>query len=158
MKKLIGIGLIILLSFSFFGCGASKVKAQTEHPFKVLEATYANSVGEQPDLVVTTLKITINNPEIILDSVYFRTNGAPLKRVESNVNSLFTGSFITSKTPHDYILDSDPKEEFGNKPPVKISKSPFELKDNEAIVSYFYKCKIHYYKILEMKENMLKDE
>lgn len=158
MNKYIGIGLVTLLSFAFFGCGASKVKAQTKPPFKVLEATYANSVGEQPNLVVTTLKFIINNPEIQLDSVYFRSNGAPLKRVESNVNTVFTGSFITSKTPHDYILDSDPKEEFGNKPLAKISKIPFELKDNEAIVCYFYKCKIHYYKILEMKENVLNDE
>jgi hypothetical protein len=152
MKKIIGIGLITLLSITFFGCCASKVKAQNEHPFEVLEATYSNSVGEQPDMIVTTLKITTNNKEIQLDSVYFRNHKAPLKRVESDENSVFIGSFTTSTTPHDYILHSDPKQEFGNKPPVIVSKLSFELKDNEAVVSYFYKDKINYYKILEVKQ------
>lgn len=150
MKKIIGIGFITLLSFTFFGCGVSK--AQNNHPFKVLEATYANSVFEQIDLVLTTLKITTNNKEIQLDSVYFRNHKAPLKRVESDENFIFSGSFTTSTIPHDYILHSDPKQEFGNKPPVTVSKLPFELRDNEAIVSYFYKDKINYYKILEVKE------
>lgn len=152
MKKFISIAFITILSFTFFGCGASKAKAQNEHSFKVLEATYANAFVEQTELVVTTLKIMINNPEIKLDSVYFRNHKAPLKRVESDENSIFSGSFTTSKIPHDYILDSDPKQEFGNKPPVMVSKLTFELKENEAVVSYFYKDKINYYKILEVKE------
>jgi len=150
MKKFIGIGFITLLSITFFGCGVSK--AQNNHPFKVLEATYANSVVEQTDLVLTTLKITTNNKEIQLDSVYFRNHKASLKRLDSDVNSVFIGSFTTSTTPHDYILDSDPKQEFGNKPPVTASKLPFELNNNEAVVSYFYKDNINYYKILEVKE------
>lgn len=152
MKKFISIGLIILLSIAFLGCGTSKIKAQSEHPFKVLEATYVNSVGEQPDLVVTTLKITTNNKDIQLDSVYFRNHKAPLKLMDSTENTIFSGSFITSTTLHDYILHSDPKQESGNKPPVTVSKLPFEIKDNEALVSYYYKDKINYYKILEVKE------
>jgi hypothetical protein len=152
MKKFLDSGLLILLSFAFFCCGVSKVKAQNEAPFKVLEATYTNWVGEQSDLVGTTIRITINNKEIQLDSVYFRNNSASLKRVESFENPIFTGSFTTSKTPHDLILHADPKEEFGNKPPITTSKFPFEMKENEAVVSYFYKDKINYYKILEVKE------
>ena len=117
-----------------------------------MEATYANLAVEQTDLVVTTLKITINNKKIQLDSIYFKNNSAPLKRVKSTENPLFTGSFTTSTTPNDFILHADPKEEFGNKPPVTASKFPFEIKENEAVVSYFYKDKINYYKILEVKE------
>ena len=152
MKKYLGIGLIILLSIALFGCGASKAKAHNEHPFKVLEATYVNNIGEQLDLVKTTIKIAIDNKEIQLDTVYFRNHKAPLKLVDSTKNSIFSGSFITSTTLHDYILDSDPKQEFGNKPPVKTLNLPFRLADNEAAVSYFYKDKINYYKILEVKE------
>jgi hypothetical protein len=152
MKKFIGTGFIIILSISFFGCGASKVKAQNEHPFKVLEATFVNSVGEQPDLVITTIKISINNKEIQLDTVYFRNHKASLNRLGSIKNAISTASFITSTTLHDYILDSDPKQEFGNKPPVTKAKLPLELIGNEAVVSYFYKDKINYYKISEVKE------
>ena len=151
MKKFIGIGFIILASITFFGCGTSKAKAQA-HPFKVLEATYVNTVVEQADLVLTTLKITINNKEIKLDSVFFRNHKSPLKRIESTENPIFTGGFTTSNLPHDYILHSDPKQEFGNKPPVTSSKLPFELKDHEAIVSYIYKDKIKYYKISKVKQ------
>ena len=152
MKKFAGIGLIVVLSIALFSCGTSKAKAQNEHPFKVLEATFVNNVGEQPNLVKTTIKIAIDNKEIKLDSVYFRNHKAPLIPVENAENSLFIGSFTTSTTPHDYILSSDPKQEFGNKPPVTVSKLPFEIKDNEAVVSYFYKDNINYYKILEVKE------
>ncbi|MDD3721573.1 MAG: hypothetical protein PHW92_03660 [Lutibacter sp.] len=152
MKKYLGIGLITLLSVALFGCGASKVKAQNEHPFKVLEATYVNSVGDQPDLVETTIKVFIDNKEIKLDSVYFRNHKASLKHKESNENSLFTGSFTASTTLHNYILHSDPKQEFGNKPPIIKTKLPFKLAENEAIVSYFYKDKINYCRILEVKE------
>jgi hypothetical protein len=157
MKKFINIGLIILISIAFFGCGTSKIKAQNEHPFKVVEATYTNFVSEQPDSVVTTLKITTNNPEIQLDSMYFRNHSVPLKRIESDENSVFVGSFTTSNMPHDYILHSDPKQEFGNKPPVIVSELPFKLTDNEAVASYFYKDKINYYKISAVKEIALKD-
>jgi len=87
-----------------------------------------------------------------LDSVYFRNQIVHLVREESAENSVFTGSFTTSNLPHDYILHSDPKQEFGNKPPVTVSKLPFEIKENEAVVSYFYKDKLNYYKILELKE------
>jgi len=152
MKKIINIGLIILLSIVFFGCGTSKIKAQSEHPFKVVDATYNNFVGEQPDLVRTVIKITTNNPLIQLDTVYFRNNATLLMREVSTEKAVFTGSFTTSNAPHDYILDSDPKQEFGNKPPVIVSKLPFELNDNEAVISYFYKDKINYYKILEVMQ------
>lgn len=152
MKKFIGIGLISLLSIAFFGCGTSKIKAQREHPFKVLEANYVNWVSQQPDITGITVNIIIDNPEIQLDSIYFRNNSAALKHVKSFENLVFTGSFKTSITPHDYILHSNPKQEFGNKPPVVVSKTPFKLTDNEAVVSYFYKNKINYYKISAMKE------
>lgn len=157
MKKFIGIGFTTLLSISFFGCGASKVKAQNEHPFKVVEATYTSKIGEQPDLAVTSLKITTTKTELQLDSVYFRNHIVHLVREESVENSVFTGSFTTSNLPHDYILHGDPKQEFGNKPPIETSKKTFELCKNEAIVSYFYKDKTHYYKILDVKEMELKD-
>lgn len=157
MKKLIGIGFVTLLSIAFFSCGASKAKAQSEHPFKVLEATYANWVGEQPDLDGITVKITTNNPLIQLDSVYFRNHSVLLKREINAENSVFKGSFTVSKKPHDYILHRDSQQEFGNKPPILASKTHFELTENEAVMSYFYRGKINYYKILEMKEIELKD-
>jgi hypothetical protein len=157
MKKFISIGLIILLSIAFFGCGTSKTEAKSELPFKVMDATYSNFVGEQPNLVITAIKITTNNPLIQLDTVYFRNNATLLKREVSTENSVFTGSFTTSNTPHDYILDSNPKQEFGNKPPAIVSKLPFKLTENEAVVSYFYKNKLNYFKISAMKEIGLKD-
>src|SRR5690606_23958937 len=101
------------------------------------------------DSITTTLKISINNKEIKLDSLYFRNHKVSLTKVDSDENSDFIGIFETYTMPHDYILDSDPKQEFGNTPQVTISKLPFELNDIEAIVSYFYKNKINYYKILE---------
>lgn len=157
MKKYIHIALITLVGLAFLGCGTSKVNGQAEPPFKVVEATFANLVNSELGIKETIVIIKIDNSNMKLDSLYFRNNKMSLVKDFSSSENIFLGSFTTSITPHDYILESDPKQEFGNKPPVMVSKIPFELTDDEAVVSYFYKNKINYYKILAVKEMEIKD-
>ena len=49
-------------------------------------------------------------------------------------------------------MHADPKEEFGNKPPNISIKIPFELQENEAVISYFIKSKKRFYKLSNIKK------
>lgn len=157
MKKYIHLVLITLVGLLLFGCGTSKVNGQTEPPFKVLESTFVNLVNNELGIKETFSIIKIDNPNIHLDSLYFRNSKISLTKDLSAPENIFLGSFTSSTKLHDYILHQDAKEEFGNKPPVATLKIPYELTDDEAVVSYFYKDKINYYKISEMKEIQIKD-
>ena len=48
---------------------------------------------------------------------------------------MIIGHFNTSTRKRDLVLDSDPKKEINNKIP-DFKKIPFELEENEAILSY----------------------
>ncbi|MFA5299438.1 MAG: hypothetical protein WC389_14710 [Lutibacter sp.] len=157
MKKYIHIALIAFVGLILFGCGTSKVNGQTEPPFKILEATFVNLANNELGIKETFSIIKIDNPNIRLDSLYFRNNKMSLTKDLSASENIFLGSFTSSTELHDYILHQDAKEEFGNIPPIAASKIPYELTDDEAVVSYFYKDKINYYKISEMKEIQIKD-
>ena len=157
MKKYIHVALIALVGLVLFGCGTSKSNGQNEPPFKILEATFVNLANNELGIKETFTIIKIDNPNIHLDSLYFRNNKMSLTKDLSAPENIFLGSFTSSIAPHDYILHRDAKEEFGNEPPVVTSKIPYQLTDDEAVVSYFYKDKINYYKISEMKEIQIKD-
>ncbi|MGV8945175.1 MAG: hypothetical protein ACOH1N_01985 [Lutibacter sp.] len=157
MKKYIHIALIALVGLVLFGCGTCKLNKQTEPPFKVVEATFVNLVNNELGIKETITIIKIDNPNIHLDSLYFRNNKMALTKDLSVPENIFLGSFTSSTALHDYTLHQDAKEEFGNKPPVTTSKIPYELTDDEAVVTYLYKDKINYFKISGMKEIQIKD-
>ena len=152
MNKLatILISVIILLAFSF--CSATKDLSKENHPFKVIKATYNTWVGGQPGVKGINVVITIDNPEIHLDSIFFRDKKTLLKKDNSTESNIFIGVFTQRNTVHDYILHENSSKEYGNTPPKALLNIPIELKNNEALVSYLYKGNIHYCKIKEIKE------
>ncbi len=96
--------------------------------------------------------IEVKDSKFQLDSVYFRGKAAKLKKNPQN-NKQYIGSFITqSKNSRDLIMNSDPKQEYGNKIPEKPIKIPFELAYNESVVSYKVKGKTKYYKLTNVTE------
>ena len=141
---------IILLSFSF--CCANKNIAKENHPFKVIKATYNTWVGGQPGVKGIKVVITIDNPEIQLDSIFFRDKKTLLKKDNSTESNIFIGVFTHRNKEHDYILHENSGKEYGNTPPKALLNIPIEIKNNEALVSYLHKGNIHYYKIEEIKE------
>lgn len=134
--------------------GCQSLKKSTEEvvtyaPFKIIKATHHSWYGGQPGIEGRKIYITVDNPKIRLDSVYFRSMKTQLKRSDS-LDRVFIGVFINSKT--NYVLDIDPKKEFGNRPPINSLKSSFELKDNEAVVKYSTLNERGYYKIENLIE------
>ena len=98
------------------------------------------------------IRISINNPKILLDSVYFRNNSSILKLDKSDSNLEYVGSLVLPTKNQNFNLNLDSKKEYGNQAPDISRKIPFELKENEAIVSYLLNKKKFYFKISNVME------
>lgn len=148
------ISVIILLTFSFCCATKSNMKDVTKdkHPFKVINATYNTWVGGQPGVKGIRIAISIDNPEIKLDTVFFRNMKTKLKREINSSPTIFVGVFTFPNTEHDYILHQDPVKEYGNTPPKTSLNIPFELDKKEAVISYLFEGTLRYYKIKEVIE------
>lgn len=155
MQKLIS-SVIVIFSIVFISCKSSKAANelgfQTNPPFKVEKATYSKWVGGQPGVHGISIQIQLNKATVELDSVYFRNNSTKLKLDKSNSNITYVGSMVLPKINKDLQMNMDSKKEFGNAVPDISQKIPFQLAQNEAIVSYIYNNKTHYYKISEVIE------
>jgi hypothetical protein len=140
--------LIILIGFS--QCGS--LKPEHKAPFKIITAIYENWVGGQPGVKGTNIKITyIANTHFKFDSIYFRNRVTKLQTKNIDTNQMVIGYFNTSTKKNDVILNADPIKELNNPIPV-IKKNAFELKTNEAIISYKMNGKIKHYKIELLKK------
>lgn len=156
MKKVFSFGIAVITSLFLLGCGPSKVNQnngfQSNPPFKVVEATYIKSIGTKPGVKGISIYITIDNTEVKLETVYFRNNSTKLELDNSISKTSYVGNLVMPNTENDIQLHSDSKREFGNQAPDISQKIPFQLKANEAVVSYFFKNEIHYFKILNLIE------
>lgn len=141
--------LTILLVFA--QCRSS---ALVQNPsFKVEKAFYNNWVGGQPGVRGTKLEVHLKNAaEIIFDSLYFNNKVTKVEVLQKEEITQLIGHYSTSKRiKNDLIIDIDPKNELQNTPPI-IKKFPFELNNNEAIVSYKKGKKTVFFKIVNIKK------
>ena len=155
--KTSSIGIVVIGLLLFFSCGSTSKISENTPPFKVLKATYSNWVGGQPGVNGVLFSIKIDNEAVKLDTVYFRNTSSVLRYNEKA--SLYTSSIVLPNTKRDLQLDINPKNEFGNQVPNISTKIPFELKENEAVVSYFYKGENYHHKIptvIEVKSSRTK--
>ena len=82
-----------------------------------------------------------------LDSVFFRGKAIKLETKAQN-KSLYIGRFLSSTNQKsDIIMSNEPYAEYGNKMPKRSKKFPFELNENECVISYKQDNKTKYFKI-----------
>lgn len=151
-------GIITVMSFA--NCANGK-QIQEKAPVDLQQAYYTTWVGGTKGagsgLNLYLPVIETEDIEIELDSVYFRGKRAKLQTKPQEEN-LYIGYFRTSdnsqKAP-DLVMSSDPTEEYGNQPPEIIQDFPFDLKENEAVISFRKNGKKGYYKVdvVEKKDN-----
>lgn len=150
--KLIG---ILILAFSITQCAS--VKMDNNHPFKIESATYNHVTGGvKGSYNSTNLIINFTAKEAVdFQKVYFQ-NKITNAVIEQNGDKQYIAArYKTSSNDRkDIILHADPKQEFGNTPNNPVEKFPFELKENEAMISYAIGEKIHYVKV----ENIVKKD
>lgn len=155
MKKSVFSFVLISIIFMFSCCkSVKKAESQTinsSQHFSVVQATISTWIGGQPGIKGATFNITIDNPTIELDSLYFKNLSAKLEKDTISKQNMFIGNFTFSKH-EDYILDRDSTKEYGNPAPDISLKNIFNLKSGEAIITYQFKGRTFYKKITNFTE------
>ena len=157
MKLITNTFFLVLVITSFSQCSSAQ-KLQKEAPVVFGSTYYQHWVagvqggGSGINLFIPTEGISKETIE--LDSVYFRGKASKLE-FKPNNPTLFIGRFATSGNQRkDVIMSNKPGAEYGNEVPKKTTEIPFELKENECVVSYKEGDKTKYFKI----ENLVKKQ
>ena len=145
-RKLLKLLFLGLISVSFSQC-ASTMKLQKESPITFGEV-YSKSwiAGVKGGGSGTNLFIETKTEGILLDSVYFRGKTSKLKTKPNN-KFVFIGRFLSTSNTKKNLLSEDSDD---IRPEVK--DFPFQLEDNECVVTYMHEGKINYYKISNIIE------
>ncbi len=137
--------LYIFLVFGLTMCKSAQIENNT--PFTINGASYNYWVGGQPG--VSGIKIIINyqtNEEVSFDKIYFQKKEGTVELYEKEGKTFVIGRINTGKKRRVIVMDIDPKQEANNQPPT-ITKIPYDLEENEAMLVYTYKGKKRSYKI-----------
>lgn len=143
-------GLLAVLA-SLFQCAS--VSFEKNPPFTIHSASYKNWVGGVPGVSGTKVRINFKaNTVVAFDSMFFKNKKAKIVIETINKDTFLNGHFSTSiiNSKEDLVLHKDGKKEYGNKVPEKRFK--FDLKDNEAVISYIIDNQIKYFKIENIKK------
>ncbi len=141
---------ILTILFGFSQCVSTKLVENP--PFKIESATYTNWVGGVPGVSGTNVKIVYSsNENIEFDSIYFSKKITNLEQRSYKNKKMVVGNFNTSPPKTDLVMDVNTQKELNNKIP-DAKKIPFDLKENEAVVSYKKGTKIKYFKIENLKK------
>jgi hypothetical protein len=137
---------IIAILFGFSQCGSTKFEKNP--PFKIESATYTNWIGGVPGVSGTRVELKLATKNTIaFDSIYFQKKVTKIKIRETKGITFLTGSFNTSTRKNNtLVLHADAKMELKNKVP-KIEVFPFDLTENQAIISYKVGTLTKYFKL-----------
>lgn len=142
---------MLALMVSFSQCTTAQ-KLQKKAPMDFKE-TYAQEwvAGVQGGGSGINVFVPVKDTSIVLDSMFFRGQKVKLEFSAGN-QAFYIGRFLTDfNKSKDLILSSDMEEESKNKLPKLKEEMPFELTDDECIISYLKGNKTLYYKISNIK-------
>ena len=149
MKTPISILSSILMLTLFTNCASSQFDKKP--PFTITKAQHQEWVGGKPGSKGTMVTIEFANKvedNIQFDSIYFNNRSANISVGSFSEKTVISGNFGNSSfTEKIVIMDKDPKKEFGNEAPKSTNKLPFELSNNECVISYLIDSKKHYFKL-----------
>ncbi len=152
MNKYILLTLMTIAICITTSCGSCKAKKESvaftqNTPFTV-ENTYSQKwvAGVRGGGSGLNLHTTINNISegVIMKEFFFRNKATEVK---ASKNNLFSGYYKSDENT--MVMDGDIKKEAVNTPP---KKSPFQLENNEAVLSYEFNNKTYYHKISNIVE------
>ena len=138
MRKL---KLLIILIIGIIVKSCISVKFDKKPPFRVMKSTYNVDVSNSKSIYIEYSA----QKNIQYDSIFFQKQRAKLEA--KNLDGItYVFAVFPSITKPDLVLDNNPVKELNN-PIPKLEKFPFELKFDEAIISYKLKNKLHFYKV-----------
>ena len=138
---------LFVISISLTFC-AMKQELQSEFPQEIQAMFYQKGELSNQEQGIE-FYIEFKKPlaaTIKLEKIYFRNQFADVDEITI---STFVAHFKNKK--QDLILDSNLAKEYGNKAPV-LEKSPFNLKNNEAVLEYKNNNKTQFFKITNLIE------
>ncbi|MCB0461648.1 MAG: hypothetical protein R2816_01525 [Flavobacteriaceae bacterium] len=152
IKHIFGLLILTVIMASFSQCSSAQ-KLQKKAPITINQVYYQKWIaGVEGGGSGVNIFIETSSNTIKLDSVYFQGKGAKLVLKPSN-DTLYIGRFISDfNKKEDMVFSSDPNKEYGNKPPQLPVKIPFELNDDECVISYSENDKTKYFKLKNIKE------
>tara|TARA_B110000967_G_scaffold47483_1_gene48057 strand:+ start:4183 stop:4680 length:498 start_codon:yes stop_codon:yes gene_type:complete len=132
----------------FCSCHSPKEMLLKKHPPFVLENVFYKSwVGGQPGVrgLVLTFSCLLQAEGLQLDSIYFRKQWAPIEANANSQNS-FAAYFANSpkrnppfRTGYENTISA-----------ISLSKTPFLLKETEAVLAYSHRQNTGFFKIKEV--------
>ncbi len=146
---------VVLCSFANCGSGntnTSYLAFEDNPPFSIEEASYQLWAAGTPE-GGSGVNVFVNFSDIqqgvVFKEIYFR--GKQTQVVTSPAVRVQYVGYFKNEPRRDIIMDSNPINEAANTPPKKI---PFQLYDDEAVISYVFNGKTNYFRIenLERKE------
>lgn len=148
-------GLVLFISLVLLSC-ANKFSLENKVPFKIDDIYYekwtAGIKGGGSGLYIyLTIEsdATIEDNTIQLIGVYFREGYCVLKK---NSNTFYQGFIKTNENSERVELDITNKNTTIDKPDnIEI---PFDLKKDEAVISYYVGSKRKYYKVIIKQKNL----
>ena len=158
MKLLNFLIITFIAAISLVSCGslkeknnASKEYVLIENPsFKIIDSYYQHwAAGVQGGGSGTNLTIKLDNfvKGVAFKNLFFQGKLAPLKKLINN--SVGYQASFKEENSNEIIMDGDVINEISNTPPVKI---PFDLNENDAVVSYIENGNLKFFKISALKE------
>tara|TARA_B110000238_G_C16098199_1_gene427075 strand:+ start:407 stop:895 length:489 start_codon:yes stop_codon:yes gene_type:complete len=148
--KVIKLLFILSIVCCFYKCSGTIFV--TSPSFNVDKAFYNKWIGGLPGVRGVKLELHLKNVDgIVFDSLFFQNKStkAVVRVLGTKIQLL--GHYSTSKrTKTDFILDRNVQKELKNPFPV-IQKTPFNLKENEAVLSYIKGGKRLFFKIENIK-------
>ncbi|PQJ68888.1 hypothetical protein [Polaribacter butkevichii] len=148
--KTIKIILTLCIALFYLQCASSHLEKQP--PFSILSSTYYSALSNTTKDTFSEIHIKYTSKNNInFDSLYFRKNKIKLKIKDIKGNKYAYATFKKNNLLKDFTLDANPIKELEN--PIPISEQfPFNLKENEAVISYQHKGKTNYYKIKNVEK------
>lgn len=146
-----------ILLFSLSSCGgmqnANKKELVQNPPFKVIEAFFQNWVaGVEEGGSGTNIHLTFSemDADVVIQNIYFRNT---ILEARGNINETnkYVG-YLKNDAQRNIIMDSDSMKEAKNTP---TNNFQFQLKDNEAVVEYWFGGKKNYFKIANLSEKAM---
>ncbi len=149
MKLVFSFIIIAILS-----CSSQKETYKTL-PYEVESTYFQRWIGGQEQTgsgINLHLKLKEALPEnTTLTNVYFQNKEGLF---EKENETTFIARFYTKPQDKTLILHEDSTKEYGNKAP-EIIRPEFKLQNNEAMLEFHIGDKIHYYKLVDIKEKEL---
>lgn len=151
--------LISFLTMSVSNCKTTKTSNElkaAEMTQEITGAYYQKWVaGARGGGSGINLYIPVFREDLRFEKVFFRGMVTAISKGDHEGREYYMGYFKTAlNTKQEMTLDEDAKNEYGNKSPLQTEKvkMPFEISDDEAIITYIENNEEKYLKITGITE------